>query len=87
MFSESSSLRLQLNLYQTLSLKSNFLHNILDPYKQIGKVQEKFYWTKILKENVTCSIDNVKLICNNFKKKLKKKLVERNYKTLCGKNF
>ena len=36
--------------FQTLSLNFGLLNNILGPYKQKKKTQEKFYLTKILKK-------------------------------------
>ena len=52
-------------------LSSNFvpLNNILSPYKQKEKSKKKkFYLTKILKKNVTCSIDN-EIIMHRFQNK------------------
>ena len=65
--------------YQTLSLYFGSLNNILCPYKQKEKVQEKFYLIKILKE-MYLAILIMRLSYNDFKIR---KFVEGNCKTLC----
>ena len=79
LFSESCSLRLQLSLWPNFILKFDPLNNILGPYKQKEKFQEKLYLTKILKE-MQLATKIMRLSCNDFKIR---KCVKGNCKTLC----